>query len=74
MNIYEYISRLSYVFFCHVFFRYQALNSLGGQSSQFSLYLSHQGNRGFSLSILKSLEIGGSGGATYLPYLVLASL
>ena len=44
--------------FCH------APNSLGGHGGQFSLHLSHQGKRRFILSI----EIGGSGGAIYLPY------
>ena len=38
-------------FLCHVFFCYQAPNSVSGQSGQFSLHLSHQGNRGLSLSM-----------------------
>ena len=54
-----------------VFFCYQAPNSIGGHSGEFHLHLSHQGNRGSSLSMTKSLEIGGPGGAIYLPYLVL---
>ena len=40
------------VFFYHAYVCYQAPNSLGGRSGQFSLHLSHKGNRGFSLSII----------------------
>ena len=41
---------------CHMnfhvmFFCYQAPNSLGGHSGQIRLHLSHQGNRGLSLSM-----------------------
>ena len=47
-------------------------NGLGGHSGHCSLHLSHQGNRGLNLSMtLKPMGIGGSGGAIYLPYLVL---
>ena len=49
----------------------QAPNSLGGRSGQFRLHLSHQRNRRLSLSMTKPLEIGGSGGGIYLPYMVL---
>ena len=54
-----------------MYFSYQAPNSLGGHSGRFSLHLSHQGIRGLSLSTTKPLEIGRSGGAIYLQYLVL---
>ena len=54
-----------------IFFCYQAPNSQGGHSGQFSLHLSHQGNREFSLSMTKHLEIGVPGGAIYLPYMLL---
>ena len=43
-------------------FCFHAPTSLGVHSGQFSLHFSHQGNRGFSLS----MEIGESGGAIYL--------
>ena len=43
----------------------------GGQSGLVSSHLSHQVNGGLSLSMLKPREIGGPGGATYLPLLVL---
>ena len=56
--------------FLSCFFCYQAPNGLGGHIGQFSLHLSHQGNRGFSLNMTKYLEIG-PGGAIYLPYLLL---
>ena len=52
------------------FFYFQAPNSLGGNSGQFRLHLSHLGNGGLSLSLTR-LEIGRSGGAIYLPSLVL---
>ena len=63
------ISRLSYAFFCYVFFCYQAPTILGGHSGQFSLQFYQQDS--VWIRHLKSLEIGGSGGAIYLPYLVL---
>ena len=41
---------LPYVVFSVMYFCNQAPNSLGGHSDQFSLHLSHQGNREISLS------------------------
>ena len=56
INLYFYVVMC---IFLPCFFRYHASNSLGGHSGQFSLHLlvSHQGNRGFSLSMTKPLDI-----------------
>ena len=50
-------------FFCHVFL-FPDINSLGGHSGQFSLHLYHQDSVGPE-------TYRRSGGAIYLPYLVL---
>ena len=54
------------MYFSVMFFLcYQAPNSVGSHSGQFSLHLSHQD------SVCKHyIEIGGAGGAIYLPNLV----
>ena len=52
------------MYFSEFFFCYQAPNSVGSYSGQFSLHLSHQD------SVCKRIKIGGAGGAIYLPNLV----
>ena len=47
------------------FFCYKTANSVGSHSGQFSLHVSHQDSIAAA-----PIEIGGAGGAIYLPYLV----
>ena len=51
-----------------VCFCWQAPRGHGGQGRQKVLHLSHQVDRGLSLS-MKSLKIGGPDGAIYVPML-----
>ena len=54
----QYLSLDFYALICiflSYFFCYQAPSSVGGQSDQFSLHSSHQGNEGLSMIMTKKL-------------------